>query len=379
MYIPQKNLSNIQELLKKDWIRTVIIYGARRLGKTTLIKKFLEDYKDPYIFANGDDITVQEFLGSQSITKLKDFIGNKKLLVVDEAQRIKNIGYGLKILVDEIPDLKIIATGSSSLDLEKNIGEPLGGRAKTLKIYPLAQIELNNIETNIETASNLENRLIYGTYPIIITNKDNKDRREYLTETVDSYLLKDILEIDGIRNSDQLRKLLRLIAFQIGKEVSFDELSKNLNISKNTVTKYLDLLEKSFVIYSLSGLSRNLRSEITKKRHYYFYDNGIRNALINNFNPLELRDDIGLLWENYIITERVKKQEYNREDLPRRFFWRTYEQQEIDLVEDIEGKLFGYEVKFKKTKVSPPKQWQTAYPEADFDLINKDNYIKFIT
>ncbi len=374
-FLPRIQTKQLSKFLDSDIYQVAIIYGARRIGKTTLVEKFLESTKKKYLFKSGDDINVQEVLSTNSSAVLKSFIGNHDLVFIDEAQRIENIGYSLKILVDSNPKLKIIVTGSSSLDLGKSIGEPLGGRAKTFKAFPLAQLELS--ENITDTKANLEARLIYGSYPVIITHEDNQERRDYLLETVDSYLLKDLLEFDGIKNSNKIKQLLRLIAFQIGKEVSHTELGTSLGMDKNTVTKYLDLLEKAFVIYSRQGFSRNLRSEITKQYHYYFFDNGIRNALINNFNPLSMRDDVGMLWENYLVTERFKRNEMLMQR-PNSYFWRTYEQQEIDLVEEIDGKLSAYEIKFAKKNAKVPSQWANAYPQATFQLVNQENYLDFV-
>lgn len=377
-YISRKQEKELAKFLNSDIYQVAIIYGARRIGKTTLVKKFLEDSKKEYLFKSGDDINVQEILKQNSTATLKSFIGNNNLVFIDEAQRIENIGYSLKILVDSNPNLKIIVTGSSSLDLGKSIGEPLGGRAKVIKAFPIAQLELKDIENISDTNANLEARLIYGSYPIIITHEDNDERKNYLLETIDSYLLKDLLEFDGIRNSNKIKQLLRLLAFQIGKEVSHTELGDNLELNKNTIAKYLDLLEKAFVIYSRQGFSGNLRSEITRNYHYYFYDNGIRNALINNFNPLNMRDDTGMLWENYLVTERFKFNELNSLK-PNNYFWRTYEQQEIDLIEEVDGKVNGYEIKYSKKTSKVPSQWANNYPKASFTLINKDNYLDFIS
>ncbi|MBI2995636.1 MAG: ATP-binding protein [Candidatus Melainabacteria bacterium] len=376
MYIPQKQLKNLKKSLYPN--KVVIIYGPRRCGKTTLINKFLEQTKQKHLLVSGEDITVQRYLSSQSIEKLKSFVGNKKLLVIDEAQKIKDIGLNLKLIVDHIKDIKVIATGSSAFDLAKDVGEPLTGRKYTLKLFPLSQIEISSIENQHETEANLETRLIYGLYPEVVTMNDNGQRQRYLKEIVNSYLYKDILELEGLKHSDKIVRLLQLLAFQIGKEVSYNELGSQLGISKNTAERYLELLEKTFVIYKLVGYSRNLRKEISKNPRYCFYDNGIRNTLVNNFNPIDLRDDIGMLWENYIITERIKKQEYCQ-IFTNNYFWRTYEGQEIDFVEEKKGKLHGYEVKWNvKKKVRKPLAWLKNYKNGAFTVINKDNYLKFI-
>jgi len=375
IYIPQRQLKNLIRLLSPN--KVIVIYGPRRCGKTTLLNKFLDKVKEKYLFVSGEDLSVQNYLGSQSIAKLKDFTGKNKLLVIDEAQKIEKIGLNLKLIVDHIEDIKVIATGSSSFDLSKDVGEPLTGRKFVLRLFPLAQMEVSSVEEKHETDANLEARLIYGSYPEIVIINDNKQREIYLREIVSSYLYKDILELEGIRHSNKLIKLLQLLAFQIGKEVSYSELATQLGMSKNTVEKYLDLLEKVFVLYRLSGFSRNLRKEISKNHRYYFYDNGIRNTIIGNFNPLEIRDDTGILWENYIIMERVKKQEY-LQVLSNNYFWRTYDGKEIDLVEEGGGLLNGYEIKWKKTKAKPPKDWLSTYKNAKYKVITTENYLEFI-
>lgn len=375
MYIAQRQLENLKTTLKPG--KVVVIYGARRTGKTTLVKEFLKAETDPYLLVSGEDITIQGFLASQSLEKLKSFVGNNRLLVVDEAQKVQNIGLNLKLIVDHIPDIRIIATGSSSFDLARSIGEPLTGRKTTLIQYPLAQSEIGTIEQYHETVDRLESRLVYGSYPEVVLLEDNRAREQYLKEIVSSYLYKDILELEGIRQSAKIGRLLQLIAFQIGKEVSYTELGASLGMSKNTVDHYLDLLEKAFVIQRLGGFSRNLRNEVTKNSRYYFVDNGVRNALINNFNPADLRNDVGELWENYLVIERMKRQEYLREPA-NNYFWRTYTKKELDLVEERNGKLYGYEMKWGKAKPRPPKEWTTAYPDASWQLINRENYLEFI-
>lgn len=375
MYITQTQLVNLKAVLKPG--KVVVIYGARRTGKTTLLREFLKGEAGPYLLVSGEDITVQSFLSSQSLEKLKAFVGANRLLVVDEAQKVRNIGLNLKMIVDHIPDIRVIATGSSSFDLARSIGEPLTGRKTTLIQYPLAQLEIGAMEQHHETAARLEQRLIYGSYPEVVLMEDCREREQYLKEIVSSYLYKDILELEGIRQSAKIGRLLQLIAFQIGKEVSYTELGASLGMSKNTVDHYLDLLEKAFVIQRLGGFSRNLRSEVTKNSRYYFIDTGVRNALINNFNPIDLRSDVGELWENYLIMERMKQQEYRRETA-NNYFWRTYTKKELDLVEERGGRLYGYEMKWGKSKPRPPKEWTTAYPEAAWDVINRENYLEFI-
>ena len=279
MYIQQKQLENIDKVIQPG--KAVIVYGPRRCGKTTLLKKMLETVKEKYIFANGEDINVQNYLASRSIEKLKRFVGDKRLIVIDEAQKVENIGLNIKLIVDNIPGIKVIATGSSSFDLARQLGEPLTGRKYTLKMFPLAQLELKQRETQAQTDVLLESRLIYGSYPEVVLMGDDSKRVLYLKEIAASYLYRDILELEGIRHADKLVRLLQLLAFQIGKEVSYNELATQLGMSKNTVDKYLDLLEKSFVIFKLKGFSRNLRKEISKNSRYYFYDTGIRNTPVS--------------------------------------------------------------------------------------------------
>lgn len=375
MYIHQKQLDQLKTMTQPE--KVVVIYGARRTGKTTLLNEFLKGEGLPYLLVNGEDIDVQGYLSSQSIEKLMSFVGSATLLVVDEAQKIPNIGINLKLIVDHIPGIRIIATGSSSFDLARSMGEPLTGRKFTLKLFPLAQMEITQIETRHQTDAHLESRLIYGSYPEVVLTQDNRMREQYLKELVSSYLYKDILELEGVRNASKISRLLQLIAFQIGKEVSYTEIGTSLGMSKNTVERYLDLLEKAFVLQRLPGFSRNLRNEITKNSRYCFLDNGIRNALISNFNSLELRNDVGELWENYLIMERLKRQEYLGE-IANTYFWRTYTRKELDLVEERGGRLYGYEMKWGKERPKAPKEWTSAYPESSYMLVNRENYLDFI-
>ncbi len=376
MYIHQYLIDRIEKFIKPN--KAIIIFGPRRVGKTTLINKYLESVKESYLLLQGDDIFVRETLKLQSINHLKNLVGKHKLLVVDEAQKVKDVGTVFKILLDNIKGIKIIATGSSSFDLAREIGEPLTGRKFTFRLYPLSQMEIKTLESPVDTKANLEQRLIFGSYPEVVLAKSTDEKITYLRELVSSYLYKDILEIEGIKHSDKISKLLQLLALQIGQLVSYTELGTALGLSKNTVERYIDLLEKSFVIFQQTGFSRNLRKEIIKSPKYYFWDLGIRNALINNFNPLTLRTDDGFLWQNYIICERMKKQEYEGIHT-NNYFWRTYDKQEIDLVEERNGKLFSYEIKLGKSKVSVPKAWKENYPGASFEVINKNNYLSFIS
>lgn len=375
MYIPQAQIDHVKNLLKPG--KVVIIYGPRRVGKTTLIKKILESESN-FIFVSGDDVFTQKILSSQSIDQLKRFIGTKDLLVIDEAQEIPLIGMNLKLIVDHIPHVRVMATGSSAFDLANKTGEPLTGRKYTLKMFPISQIELSRLENLTTTYANLETRLIFGSYPEVVIFQNDEEKKAYLFELVSSYLLKDILMFEDVKKSKKMIDLLILIAFQIGKEVSLSELALNLGISKSTVERYLDLLEKVFIIVNIRGFSRNLRNEVTKTSRYYFIDNGIRNALINNFNAIYQRNDIGQLWENYLVAERLKNQEYNS-IYSHNYFWRTYDQKELDWIEEREGKLFAYEFKWNDKIASCPKLFKESYKDSSFECINRDNYLSFIT
>lgn len=357
--------------------KVLVLYGPRQVGKTTLLKQFLAKTKLKYKLDSGDNIRTQQILGSQDFGKIMEYAGGYELIALDEAQHIPNIGMGLKILVDQIPGIRIIATGSSSFELAGQIGEPLTGRKKTLTLYPLSQIELKKLYNQHELKEELSEWLIFGSYPEVIKSP-KKTKPEILNSIVESYLLKDILTLEKVKSSKILLDLLRLLAFQVGSEVSLTELASHLGIDYKTVGRYLDLFEKSFVLFNLRGYSRNLRKEITKKSKYYFYDNGVRNAIIANFNDLNMRDDVGKLWENFLVIERLKKQEYQKLHA-NNYFWRTWEKQEIDWIEEKEGKLFGYEFKYSQLKLKTPKTFLETYPEAKIKLVNKENYLAFVT
>lgn len=368
--------TDLGEYIKPN--KVLVLYGPRRVGKTYLLTNFLKQSKLKYKIDNGDDVSVQEVFNSQSIEKIKQYAQGYDLIAIDEAQNIENIGTGLKILVDTIPGIIVVATGSASFELANKVGEPLTGRQNTLHLYPIAQLELLQQYNAYELAQKKEEYLIYGSYPEVLNSTSSDQKALYLRELVNSYLLKDILTLEQVKGSKVLLDLLRLIAFQVGSEVSLNELSLNLGIDVKTVGRYLDLLEKAFVLINLCGFSRNLRSEIKEKSKYYFYDNGIRNAIISNFNPLHIRDDIGKLWENFLIIERIKKQNYQH-IYANNYFWRTWEQKEVDFVEERGGKLFGYEFKFNDRSTKPPKIFLDTYQEAEFQTISQDNYIEFIS
>lgn len=359
--------------------KVLVIFGPRRVGKTTLITDFLSTYKGKYRLESGDDIRAREILGSEDLSLLKEYATGYDLIVIDEAQRIPKIGWGLKLLVDHVPGIRIIATGSSSFELAGQVGEPLTGRKHTMTLFPLSVIELLAYYNNnsYDLSSKLAERLVFGGYPEVISAKNTLERKDALGEIVGSYLLKDIMELDRVRNTKILSDLVRLIAFQIGNEVSLTEIATTLGIDRKTVARYIDLLEKSFILYNLRGFSRNLRKEVTKKSKYYFYDIGVRNAIISNFNNLSERDDVGALWENFLVIERLKTRVYKNISA-NDYFWRTWDQNEVDFVEEREGKLFGYEFKWKKAKVKEPKNWRGTYPEATYGVITPENYLQIL-
>ena len=357
--------------------KVMLLFGARRVGKTILINEISSDFKGKTLFLNGDDSHSASLLNERSIANYQHLLNGIDLLVIDEAQNISEIGEKLKLIVDHVEGLKVIASGSSSFDLQNKAGQPLVGRSSTFYLFPFSQEELQSRETVLETKQNLELRLLYGSYPELSHLNTLDEKREYLNEVTIAYLLKDILNFDGIRNTAKMRDLLKMIAYQVGSEVSIEELGSNLSISKNTVNSYLDLLTKVFIIYPLNGFSRNLRKEINKKNKWFFYDNGIRNALINDFSPLSIRQDTGALWENYLISERRKKMYFHL--LPKNhYFWRTYDQQEIDLIEEGNNILSAFEFKWSAGKGRIPGAFAKAYQNASYTVINRDNYLNFI-
>jgi predicted AAA+ superfamily ATPase len=359
--------------------KALLIYGPRRSGKTTLLQNYLSQTDLKTKLVSGDDIRAQQILSSQDFREMLAFVEGYQLLAIDEAQEIPNIGMGLKILVDQAPGLRIIATGSSSFELAGQVGEPLTGRKRTLLLYPIAQSELLSSFNRFELREQLADYMVFGAYPEVLTAPNRAEKIAILNEIANSYLLKDILVLDRVKSSRTISDLLKMLAFQVGSEVSFNELATNLGVDTKTVQRYLDLLEKAFVLYRLNGFSRNLRQEITNKSKYFFYDNGIRNALIAQFNGLDQRNDIGQLWENFVFIERMKKRTY-ASIYANVYFWRTYQGQEIDLVEEREGNLFGFEMKWSAKKApASPKLWMETYPNSEYEVITPDNYLEFIT
>lgn len=357
--------------------KVTLIVGARRVGKTYLLEQIIKTANEEHLLLNGEDIAVHDLLKRRSVQNYKNILGDSTLLVIDEAQKIPDIGNILKLIVDSFSELKIIVTGSSAFDIFNRTGEPLTGRKITYQLFPIAESEIKIFESSVESRDNLEQRLIFGNYPELFHLKNQKEKSEYLRDIINSYLLKDILVFESVKNSSKLFDLLKLIAFQVGAEVSYEELGKQLAIHKNTVERYLDLLSKVYVLHKLTGFSRNLRKEIVKKPKWYFYDNGIRNSIIANHNSLENRNDVGALWENYMISERIKYQNYNSV-ISNNYFWRTYDRQEIDLVEDRGGNLFAYEFKWSSNKIKIPVSWKKTYPDAKFKQITNQNYSEFL-
>ena len=322
-------------------------------------------------------MNVRNVLSSQNVETVKSFFGGYDLIVIDEAQSVTNLGMGLKMLVDWLPETQVIASGSSSYKIADEIGEPLTGRKKTLTMFPISAGELVQQDGLLSLKGRLPELLIYGMYPEIATASSEQEKREKLIELRNDYLFRDIIAFEGIRNSDKIKKLLTLVAFQPGKEVSLSELATHIGISRQVVERYLDLLEKSFVIFRMGGFSRNLRVEVTKSARYYFFDNGILNAVLNNFAQPESRPDIGMLWENWLVAERLKRNSYGSHFV-NSYFWRTYSQQEIDLVEEADGKLHAFEFKWGPKISKAPKAWRDAYPESTYQIINRDNFHDFV-
>lgn len=373
-----RHYQNLSEYLKPG--KVLILQGPRQVGKTTLVQNWLESpaCQEKHVYLTGDSIEAQTVFSSRSLELIKDFAAGYTLIVIDEAQKIQDIGVGLKLLVDQVPGIKVIATGSSAFDLAQKVGEPLVGRAVNLKLYPISVMELSQNGTNdFELKQKLNELLTYGMYPEVLTEAGTQAKKDYLHDLVDMYLLKDVLEFGGLKGSKFIVNLLKLLAFQIGSLVSLSELATQLSVNVRTIERYLDLLEKSYIIRSLWGYSRNLRKEITKKNKYYFYDVGVRNALIGNFNEPFLRLDKGGLWENFLVMERLKRQEYGRL-YANNYFWCTWEHKEIDWVEEREGKLFGYEFKWDAAKAKVPSEFISTYPGATVELVDPNNYLDFV-
>lgn len=376
MLIERTIFSQIKTILAGE-PKILIIYGPRQVGKTTLLSHLQAQLKVPFVFFLGDDLRTQELLGKQKLDNLQKAVGESKIVIIDEAQRITNIGLTLKLIYDNLR-LPIIATGSSSFDLANKINEPLTGRTSTFFLYPLSIEEIKPILPEIDLKGRLEEFLRFGMYPKVITTTGEEEKINYLYELINNFLYKDILMFEGVRKPKRVIDLLSLLALQIGNQVAISELSSNLSLAKPIVEKYLDILEKMFVIINLRGFSRNLRKEISKTSKYYFVDLGLRNALIKNFNPLRLRNDAGFLFENFFIIERQKILRNNRV-FANHYFWRTYDKKEIDLIEEKDGKLTGFEFKWsEKRKISKAaaSEFTQTYPQSTIITITSDHFEK---
>ncbi|HRZ96084.1 MAG TPA: ATP-binding protein [Paludibacter sp.] len=357
--------------------KAIVLTGARQVGKTTLLKQLLiENNSDSVMTLNCDEPDICLMLENVTSSELKNLIGNHTLVLIDEAQKVNNIGLTLKLIVDNLPDIQVVATGSSAFELRNILNEPLTGRKFEYRLYPFSTDELIKNSSAIEERRLLEQRLIFGMYPDVINQPS--DKTKILRELTNSYLFKDILSYKDIRNPVSLSKLLTMLALQVGSEVSYSELSRSIGIDKETVERYLDLLEKVFVVFRLNSFSRNIRNELKKSKKVYFYDNGIRNAIINNYQPLKLRNDVGALWENFVISERLKMIDYN-ELYSNTYFWRTHSQQEIDYIEERDGIIHTFEIKWNENKKSTlPSSFATTYPEHTFEVITPSNYLNFL-
>lgn len=373
MYIPRSI-----ELKIKNWLfkgKIIIIYGARQTGKSTIVKRLLAEYpQESKYFSADETATKKVFEQAGDASTLSSIIGKHKIVAIDEAQKIENIGLKLKIIADNFPDQQIVATGSSSFDLANKISEPLTGRSVQFWLYPLSLQELAGVWDRAEIDLQLENLLVYGCYPAVVTAKSIEDKAVILKQLTTEYLYQDILSFDRIRKSEVIKRFTEAISLQTGNEVSYNELANLLQIGKQTAVSYLDILEQGFILFRLTSFARNLRQEINRSRKVYFFDTGIRNVLINNLNPLTLRNDIGALWENFVVSEFKKGQYWMGTTAPL-YFWRTYQQQEIDLLTERGGKISAFEIKWKKGRRNPPKNWREAYPGSSWETITRDNYL----
>ena len=377
MKIKRFTLAQIQNSLQAG--KVTVLYGPRQVGKTTLVKELIGALPTRNKFVNADELIYREVLASQSSQRLGELLGDAELLVIDEAQRVAEIGLNLKILVDTFPQAKVIATGSASFELASKISEPLTGRKLTFNLYPVSYGEVQGTFGKVESRAQLERWMIWGGYPAIVSADDPTLRERLLGELVGSYLYRDILEMEGLRRSDKIVDLLRLLAYQIGQEVSTTELAASMALNRSTVERYLDLLEKVFVIFKVNGFSRNLRKEVTKNSRYYFYDNGVRNSLVQNFNLLALRNDVGQLWENFLVMERRKTNQIAGRHV-NSYFWRTYDQKEIDLIEEHGGRLYGYEFKWQAGDIrrAVRNEFMEIYPDSELTTVNQDNFEEFL-
>jgi hypothetical protein len=357
--------------------KAIILIGARQVGKSTTFNELIHNLQVPVLLLNCDDPMVREELTSISATDLNRLVGNNKVIMIDEAQRLNDIGMTVKRIVDNYHDVQVLVTGSSSLDLRNSMNEPMTGRKYEFTMYPISTAELYNTDGYLRTKQLLDFRLIYGSYPDVLMNPS--DAREIIMGLSDSYLYKDILELDSVRKSDLLRKLLIALALQVGSEVSYNEVANTIGSDSRTVERYIDLLEKCFVVYRLNGLNRNLRNELKKSKKILFYDNGVRNAIVNNFSPVDIRSDMGALWENFFITERIKMNAYNGRYV-NYYFWRTTDQKEIDFIEESDGEFTIFEMKWnpRKGNVRFPKAFLDNYPCTATHVVTPENYLELL-
>lgn len=356
--------------------KAIIIMGARQVGKSTLLSKMLSG-RDDVIWMNGDEIDVQALFSQMTSTRIRTILSAHHILVVDEAQRIPDIGLRLKLITDQVPEIQVIATGSSSFELASKVNEPLTGRKREFLMFPVTFGEMVSHTNLIEELRMIPHRMIFGYYPEVVSSPGKE--RAVLKELTDSYLYRDILSLEGINKPDKLVRLLQALAFQIGSQVSYNEVSQLVGLDPKTIERYVDILEKSYIIFRLGSFSRNLRNELKNSRKIYFWDLGIRNAVIGNLSQVESRTDVGALWENFVITERMKRLSYNG-SFAQTWFWRTQQQKEIDYIEEEDGQLNAYEFKWNKNKnqIKVPSSFASAYPEASFHLITPQNVDEFI-
>jgi len=356
--------------------KTILLLGPRQVGKTTLMREFQRTYPDNTIWLNADNPGDREILNNISSSRAANLFPPRSLVIVDEAQRLDSSGLTMKIIHDSCPEIQLVATGSSAFELKDKIKESLTGRKWSFKLYPISFQEMAVHSGRIELIRNVESRLIYGSYPEVI-NRQGKEK-EILHELVSDYLFKDIFRLKEVRKPDLLERLIKALAFQIGNQVSNRELAGLLQVDKETIDRYIHLLEEAYIIFRLPSFAKNIRNELKTARKIYFIDNGIRNAVINQFNPVNLRNDIGALWENLMIAERIKINEYGRR-FSQSYFWRTTSQQEIDYLEETDGKIHAYEFKWKSNKkIKAPHAFTSAYPSAKFNLITKEDYEAFL-
>ncbi|TVP46245.1 MAG: ATP-binding protein [Mongoliibacter sp.] len=374
MFIPRHIQVKVSKKIKDN--KAIILFGPRQVGKSTLLKNHANQFQSPILWWNGDDADIRELLANPSSTKLKTLIGKARTVIIDEAQRIQNIGICIKIIVDNFPEVKVLATGSSAFELSNFIREPLTGRKWEYFLFPFSFSEMVDHSNFLEEKRMVPVRMVYGYYPEIVINHD--DAEERLKMIADSYLFKDVFALGNLRKPDQIIKLLQALAYQVGNEISFNELGMLAGLDNETVEKYITLLEQTFIVFRVGSYSKNLRNELKKAKKIYFVDNGIRNSLIGNFLPLESRTDVGALWENFLMAERFKKNalegKYNIG-----YFWRTHAQQEIDYLEEVNGKLSAWEFKWNpKAKVKIPSTFQNTYSDASVQVVHFDNLDSFV-